>query len=291
MIFFLYFLQFLFRLIFLLPPKLAIILMNLAGEATYQIACRTPIRKTVANNFSLVFPNIKITNTDVLAKKTLHNIAYSIFELLCMPFLTPYHVSLISQIIGRENIEAGLKHGKGVLLLMMHTGNYEITPVILTSQGYKINSILKATNDPMFKFLNKTRGHKGAKIINVLESNMYSEALKVLKQNEIVGLLIDTGALEGRHEMLPFLGRKVPVATGWLTLAERSKAAVIPGYSKREGEKLIYYFSEPLQVSRDNREATIEKVRQFYEELIKNNPEQWAIFLNEYEVKRMVAGK
>jgi len=288
MIIFIRFLQWIFGFIFRLPPSAAIYLMQFAGEATYQIARLTKIKKTAARDLKLLFPK---ANTDLLADKLLKNISYSIFEILCTPFFEQTHLEKICGIKGLENLDLALSKRKGALILSMHTGNYELIPVALTGLGYRVNTVLRATPDPIFNLLNRSRSYKGIKLINILEANMYRESLKALGENEVICLAVDTGALEGRHEIFTFLEKKVPVATGWLTLAQRSEAPVVPAFSKREGKKAVITLGEPLTVYREDREKVMSKVGLFFENFIKNHPEQWAIFLNEYETKRMIGEK
>jgi hypothetical protein len=44
----------------------------------------------------------------------------------------------------------------------------------------------------------------------------------------------------------------------------------------------------PLYIYSDNKAAVMETIRRFYEHLVELHPDQWAIFLNEHEVKRML---
>ncbi|MDD4178592.1 MAG: lysophospholipid acyltransferase family protein [Candidatus Margulisbacteria bacterium] len=286
--FFLKTLQNIFWLVFLLPSTAAIWLMRGASEITYQVARLTSIKRSTAKNICRLFSDV---NGDDLADKLLRNIAYSIFEILCTPFFRQTHMEKISRAVGRENIDLGLANMNGGLLLSMHTGNYELGGTLVASLGYKVSAVMTATDDPIFKLINNSRRSKGIKLINTLTDDMYRESLKALGQNHLVCVLVDTGALEGKYELMPFLGHTVPVAIGWLTLAQRSKCAVIPSFSKREGQELIVTFGEPLTVTADNRRAVMEKILKFYEGFIKSHPEQWAIFLSEHEVKRMLEGK
>lgn len=281
-------LRFFLGFVFKLPPMAALFITRLAGELTFQVARLTLIKGTTAKNIKRVFPEL---NGDQLADRLLRNVSLAIFELLSVPFFRAAHFERLCRINGREKIDLALAKRQGILLLLMHTGNYELTPAFLSSLGYRFNSVLKATDDPLFTLLNRSRSHLGGKLINVLEVDMYHESIKALSGNEIVLLLIDTGALEGRNEKISFLGRQVPVATGWLTLAERSGATVLPAYSKREGDKVILNIGEPQNVYRDNRDAVKRQVGQFYEAFIQAHPEQWAIFLNTHEVNRMLEGK
>jgi KDO2-lipid IV(A) lauroyltransferase len=285
MIFLFYALQIKFFFIFLLPPGLALSLMRLSSEIVYQLAKRTPIKKTVARNLNTLFPDVP---ADKLADKLLRNVSYSIFEILCTPYFKEAHIKVLGKVVGLSNLDLALARRKGALIILMHTGNYELSHVLLSPYNYKMNVTLKASADPLYKLINRSRSYHGTKLINVLETDMYKESIKALSNNEIVSLLIDTGALESRHEIIDFLGQKVPVAIGWLTLAQRSEAAVLPCYSKREGNQVVFTMGEPLFVQSNNREEIKNKVKCFFENFIKAHPEQWAIFLNEFETKRMV---
>ena len=289
MIILIIFLQRIFNFIFKLPPPAAVYLMRFAAESAYQIARLTKVKKIAAKNIALFFPR---SDTGLLADKLLRNVGYSIFEILCTPFFEEAHLKRICKINGLENLDLALAKRRGAIMISMHTGNYELIATALAARGYGLASVLKADPaDPLFKIISPSRAYKGIKIINVLKENMYRETLKALARNRTVCLLADTGALEGRHEMLPFLGKKVPVATGWLTLARRSGAPVVPVISRREGKKLIINFYEPLFVYKDNRGEIMLKIGKLFENFVENHPEQWGIFLNEYETKRMVEGK
>lgn len=285
MIFLLKFLRFFYGLIFLLPAPTALFMLRIGGKIVFHISRLTPIKKITANNYLSLFPD---KDSSQLADNLLNNISHSIFEMLCTPFFNQSHLKELFIVDGLENIEASLVKRKGVLLLTMHTGNYELLPIFLVSKHYKTNSILKAPPGPIFKFLNQSRRYKGINLINVLETNMYRAALKALSKNQLVAMLIDTGALEGKHEFIDFLGKKVPVATGWITLAERSGASVIPTTSKREGDKIHLTFHPPLSIYRDNWETAKEKVKLIFEAFIKAHPDQWALFLNSHEIQRMI---
>jgi len=285
---FLKLLQFIYGLIFRLPAPAAIYLMHLAGEITFQIARLTPVKKATTANFQKIFPQ---ANAGQLADRLLQNTAYSIFELLCLPFFQSEHFALTCKVVGQENLDLALAPGKGGLLLTMHTGNYELTPAILSHFGYKITSIVKAPPGPLFELINRCRTSQGSKQINVLDSNMYRDSMKLLSDNELIGLLLDTGALESRNEQIEFLERKVLVATGWLALAQRSEASAFLAICQRQAGKLVFTFEPPFTIGRNDKAAVLARIKDYFERIIQAHPEQWAMFLNEDEVKRMVEGK
>lgn len=288
MIIFLVFLRSCFRIIFYAPVKVALSLMYFAGWITQALARKTSLRKAVIKNVRTLLPQ---SNATQIADKLIRNTGYAIFELLCVPFFNKKHLRSIIKVEGTSHLDQGLKAGKGVILITLHAGNYEIIPAALANDGYTINTIARNTPDPIFDLLNHSRTQGGARVINVAEEDMYRETLSHLNKNEIVGILADTGALEGRHEFIDFLGKKVPVATGWLTLAQRSQAAVIPILVKKEGRKNTVTLYAPIKITRNNRSQAMQEAGKVFENFIRQNPEQWLIFLNSYETKRMVEGK
>jgi KDO2-lipid IV(A) lauroyltransferase len=287
MIFLLYLLQALFRLIFWLPPALAIRAMRAAARLIYLIARMTPIRGVVQANYRAILPQ---ANTAELADGLLSDISQAIMEVICFPFFRARHFRLVCRLEGQENLDLALAGGKGVLLLTMHTGNYEMMQLLLPHLGYRLNAVMKApAGDAVFDFINRSRTASGCRLINVTVSNMYREALSRLADNEIVGLLVDTGANESRSETVVFLGHKMPAAIGWLTLAQRSEASLVVGTCRRDQGKLLIKIEPPFQITAENRERQREYVRRSFDEFIRAYPDQWALFLNKNEIGNIVS--
>jgi lauroyl/myristoyl acyltransferase len=280
-------LQFIFRIIFFLPAGAALALMRGAAGLTQAAAKRRKLKKIVEQDIRLMFPQIDCVRA---ADRLIANTSRTLFEVLCTPFFKKKHYHAVFKWQGLDILDRALQEKKGAIILTMHAGNYEGIVPALSNLGYKINAVLRATDDPLFAVVNRSRSARGANLINVLEKDMYRETLKCLKNNELVFLLADTGALESRHELREFLGKKVPVATGWLTLAQRADCPVIPSLSKREGRSNLITLHQPIRVTKDQREEALQKAGRVFEDFIRQNPDHWGIFLNAYETERMVKG-
>lgn len=281
---FLKIIQLFLRIIFLLPDPVPLFLMQSFANIFNQIINFIPLKKEIEKNLKFFFPQAS-------ANQLLQNFSYSAFEFLSAPFFKMKHLETICQISGLENLDLALAERKGAILLTMHTFNYELVPIFLSALGYPLTSIIKAEpHDPIMKFINKIRVCRGTKLINVLSESMFKESLKDLSENRVVGLLLDTGASETRHEIMSFLGHKVPVATSWLVLAQRAKAPILPCFIKREGKKTKIII-EPFQfLTPENKEKIKEALREKFENFISHNPDQWGMFLNIYETRRMIEG-
>ncbi|MBN2058544.1 MAG: hypothetical protein JW782_07095 [Candidatus Saganbacteria bacterium] len=277
-------LQFILRLVFFLPAGWALnVMYGLAWLTRLALSPFAP-RKQIAANFRLVLPDVP---AEELTEKLLTNTVYAVFEVLCQPFLKAQHFKRLISWQGLEQIKPALDKGRGAILLTMHAGNYELPQAALASLGYPMTAILRTTNEPIFEIINSSRAAQGTQLINILEADMYKSSLKALNENRLVYLLADTGALESRHETISFLGKTVPAATGWLTLAQRSGCSVIPVLAKKDGRSNIVTVFPAREVTKDNRDEAKNDILAAFESVIRQQPEQWGIFLNAYEVERM----
>jgi KDO2-lipid IV(A) lauroyltransferase len=281
-------LQFFFRIIFYLPAGIALWLMYSFARLVQAIVKRTSLRKKVSENIRMVIGN---RDPEQVADRLFEKVSCSILEVLCIPFFRDKHYQAVFKFEGLENLNTALEKNKGVLLVTMHAGNYEAIPCALTNKGYRLSVIVRESDDPLFEFINRCRSLGGSKIINTLNQDMYKGSMEALSNNRIVGLLVDTGARESRHIFINFLGRKVPVATGWLTLAQRAKCPVVPIAVRREKNTNIATLYSPLNLNKGNQQEVISRVSKIFEEFIARCPEEWLMFLNEYETKRMVGAK
>jgi KDO2-lipid IV(A) lauroyltransferase len=282
-------LQALLRPFFWGPAGLGFWAISVTAWKICLIAALFGIRRMVRDNLRLVFPASK--DIDHLAKNLISNIAQSLVEILCAPFFSREQWQRRFVWDGLEHLDAAVKSGKGVMLLNIHAGNYELMGMALFRRGYPLVGVVRSTDDPLFKLLDEIRLSAGGELVNVKDDDMYREALKILAERKIIFTMVDTGALESRNTKLKILGQEVAVATGWLTLAQRAGCAVLPATTHRQDGKLVATFGQPFFVTKDNRDAVIIQTADFYDRFLTAHPEEWAIFLNSYETKRMVTGK
>lgn len=288
MIFLVKMLQFLLHPFFWGPVGLGFWAISIAAWKISIIARLFGVRRIVKKNLQLVFPGRK--DIDQLSGKLIGNLSQSLVEVLCAPFFQKAHWQERFIWRGLENVDAAYQKGRGIMYLNLHEGNYELMGMALFRKGYPMTAVVRTTNDPLLKLLDEIRLSAGGQLINVQEENMFRELLKPLAENKMALIMIDTGALESRNQTISLLGHRVPAATGWLTLAQRTGCAVLPAFSYREKDKIVATIGEPFFVTRENRDAAIKQTAEFYDKFLTAHPEEWAIFLNSYETRRMVNG-
>jgi lauroyl/myristoyl acyltransferase len=183
---------------------------------------------------------------------------------------------------GRENLDAALSQGKGVILVSFHLGNLDLGIRLLSKLGYKVNAIVDSLEPvELDLFLQKPRAKSGVKLINVKEASMH--LLDVLRQNEILALMIDCpNCFKGVRVKL---GQKwVLLPSGAATLALRTGARLVPcGLVRTSNTTFKGIIGKPIEyrftgkVAEDVRELTQCTV-QALEDMTRDFLDQWYVF-------------
>ncbi len=226
----------------------------------------------------------KLTGVQVkeIVRKSLQNFFRDFVE-IAVALVVPAH-DLRSEIPieGRENLDAALLKGRGVIALGAHLGNFFLTGTRLAIENYPTYVLVNQPRDGQFaRFMDDYRLKVRQKTVHARPRR---EALRelslLLRRNEIAVMIADEYRRDsGIH--VPFFGRTVLARRGPATLALRSGAAVVPIYmvhDRRQGLKMI---AEPeldlIRTDRDKaaiRENTL-RMTQWLERTVRTYPEQW----------------
>ena len=100
--------------------------------------------------------------------------------------------------------------------------------------------------------------------------------LKALHGNEAVGILVDQNTSLGEGTFVPFFGRPACAGTAFARLANRTGAAVIPGYAvwEESEKKYVLRFEEAVPMTGDERADTA-AIHARLEQIIRRYPDQW----------------
>ncbi len=260
---------------------------NLLGNLAYLVIGRH--RKIAINSLSVAFPEMSLKEKKKIVRFYFSFMAQSTFELLFF-VKNPHHLENI-QIEGKENLEKALEKKKGVLLLTAHLGNFPLMLLELAKEGYPINIVARPMRDKdTDDYVNSLRIKAGVKtILSYPRKVCVSGILNALRNNEIVVIQVDQNFGTG-GVWVKFFGKLAATPVGPITLALRTKAAIVPAYMIREstpkgmasprGKHQLKIFSEKELIIKENKDETILlnaiEITRVIEGWIREFPSQWA---------------
>jgi KDO2-lipid IV(A) lauroyltransferase len=186
------------------------------------------------------------------------------------------------EFVGRENLEAALAKGKGVILVSAHFGNFPLMLAKLSLEGYKTSGIIRYMRDVQAeKFFMAKRTQVGIKTIySQPRKACVEETIRALRNNELVFIPLDQNFGTG-GVFVNFFGRKAATATGPVVLALRTKATVLPCFIVRQKDDTHKIILEPvldLKEGKDYQETiiiNIQRLTDIIESYIRKYPAEW----------------
>lgn len=239
-------------------------------------------RKIAIESLSIAFGKDKSAQERRdIAKRCFSYMAKSALEVL---FLTARHKLLKQRIkiVGKNNLDAALSEGKGVILVSAHFGNFPLTLCKLCLEGYKVNVIMRHMRDARAEkiILEKGKGLDLKIIFSQPRKECVGSVIKALRENEIVFLLIDQN-FGNSGVFVDFFGRKAATATGPVIFAQRTKANILPCFIIRQKDDTHKIIFEPALRLEDDLAAqktisiNIQRITNIIESYIRKYPAEW----------------
>lgn len=268
-------------LIPLFPLRFIQKIARLKGKLFYYIF---PIRKqTAISNLKLAFPGKKDDEIKNIVKGCYINVLTVIAEFFYMRKLS---VEKLRRLLRVENIglmKEKLKHGKGLIMISGHFGNWELTAYGVSKMlNIPFNVIVKEqTNKRANEGINKIRTSGGNRLIDM--RNSLREILTVLKSNGVVAMLGDQSAPKENVKVKFFLDG-VPTYEGTARIAIKTGAEVLFGVSTRNPDGTYSLKLHEIDTTK-YKESTEENVKALTQahvdllvEYIKLRPDHWLWF-------------
>jgi len=274
--------------ILILPFRMAVSL----GRWTGWLVCSlfTRVRGRVEENLSIAFgkdkedPWIKETTKGVF-----ENMGRSLMEILSFPKINKDNINSIVEATGLEKIDRVLEGGKGAIMLASHLGNWELLACYASLKGYKSNVVARRLYYHRYdRLLNNYRTSKGTGVF--YRDASAKHLLKILKENQILGVLPDQDVDSLRGIFVDFFNRPAYTPIGPVSLSLASGAPIVPCFLIRteKGHKMIV--EDPIDVKpsgdkeKDIRGYT-EQWSRIVESYIRKYPQQWVWMHDRWKTK------
>lgn len=221
------------------------------------------------------------------------NFGQNLIEIFIIPRVDQEYIKKYIRIEGLEYIHDCFKLGRGLILLGVHAGSWELSNVICANLGFPFNLFVRG-QDSFFldAFLSRFRKLKGGKLIQ--RENSLRSLIEILKKNEAIGMTLDQGGRNGM--VVDFLNGESSLATGALKLALRHGIPIIPVYYRRiRGPYLQIILGAPIFFSsqgwsKEKLRLCLKQVAVLFEGLIRRYPEDylWTYKIWKYGRKKKI---
>lgn len=263
-----------------LPRGVALRLACVIGRLAFLAARRE--RQRVLEHLSWAYGREK-------SSEAIRNLAQGVFlhfaqvavDVLRFPKLSREELDrLVDKGEGFSVIDRALAEGRGVILLTAHLGNWELMGALFRFYNYPAAVVgRKIYYEKFNEFILNLR--ESVSLRTIYQEAPARELLRVLQENQILGLLADQDLDRFEGIFVPFFGRPAYTLTTPVKLALATGAPIVPTFLVREGEGYRLLVEEPIRVeAHGSREETVQEftVRwsQAVEKKIRAYPDQWA---------------
>lgn len=263
-----------------LPVKIAYWIADILSNLYYLLAKND--RKIATGNIRVVLEYTdSALNPGQTSRKVFKNFARYLVEFFRTPKVDLKYIKKYIKIEGKENLDAALRLGRGVLLVSAHLGNWELGAMTLSMLGYKVNTVAWTHRDRFVNdFFLQQRQSKGAMVIPL--GTTIRRVFTVLKNNEAVALLGDIDYNNPKRGIrVKFFGKDTPMPKGPAVFSLKTGAPIVPGFMLREkGYRFRLVLEDPILYRvTGNRESDLVNITQRLAEIIESYiaryPGQW----------------
>jgi KDO2-lipid IV(A) lauroyltransferase len=266
----------------ILPVSVACFLGKVIGAIAYHGNVKH--RRTVYANLRTAFANTK-SHAEIkkIAKETFSNYGQNLIELFRFPIMDKDQFNHYVKLEGREHVDEAIRQGKGVILLAMHFGSWELANRIGTILGHPYKVLVKGQKkySRLGELLNSLRNNRSD--VNVVERGMGTrEILRSLKKNEVVALVVDQGGRDG--VLVPFFGKEASMSVGALRIAAKTGAPIcFANITRLNGPYHRLVIREPFKLvktadQQNDLTTNLRQIMNVMEEYIRLSPAEYMWF-------------
>jgi Kdo2-lipid IVA lauroyltransferase/acyltransferase len=263
----------------LLPRGMARAIGAMIGAIAFRALGR--LRRVGLRNLALALPERTAKEREAILRSEYRNLGLLLAEFCKMPNYTPASASRFIRYEGLENYLRARERGKGVLVLTGHLGAWELSSFYHSLMGMPMGMVIRRLDNPLVDaFVNRIRCQHGNRVIH--KDDFARGLIASMRAGETVGILMDTNMTPPQGVFVPFFGVQACTASGMARIAEKTGAAVVPGFLLWEANerKYVLHFGAELPVihTGDAEQDAVSNTAAFtaaIEGYVRQYPEQW----------------
>lgn len=242
-------------------------------------------RRALNQNLAWVLQSDDARAVDAVARRAFRNFGKFVIDFIHFPVMTREEVRRRLVFDQWVDLDEVAHSGKGVLIVTMHFGIWDLGAAALAAYDYPIHAIADSfAYQPMNQLVHGSREKLGVKIIPREQVGL--SLFRALKRGEMLAMLIDVPAPE-ETITVDFLGAPAEVSSVPARIALRTGAHVMPAVVLRGPERdtlirpIIDTHSvryEPTGDEEQDVRALTRQIMRVFEAHVRRYPEQWYIF-------------
>lgn len=242
-------------------------------------------RKALNENLAWVLGSDDRREVDAVARRAFRNFGKFVIDFIHFPVMTRDEVRKRLVFAQWTDLDEVRDAGKGVVIVTMHFGIWDLGGAVLAAYDYPINAVADSFGyEPMNELVHGSREKLGIHVIP--REKVGLNLFRALKRGEMVAMLID---VPGPQETITveFLGAPAAVSSAPARIALRTGAHVMPSVVLRGPERdtlirpIVDIRSVRYERTGDEERDVLALTRQImlvFEEHVRQHPEQWYIF-------------
>ena len=244
------------------------------------------IRKTVSDN-------LDCASSARITRQSYQAFGQNLIEISIIPRVNKRYLGKYIYIENKEYAQEAFNRGKGVIFLIVHEGNWELSNIICANLDIPFVLFVRDQGFPRLNaLLNYYRLKQGARIIH--KDAGVRQLIDVLKNNQSIGMTTDQGGRKG--QLVNFFGKEASMSTGAIKLALKHDCAIIPiFYTRIKGPYTKVILDQVFTVTRsvdyqNDLRQNLQRLISIYEKYIRQYPYEylWTYKIYKYSKEREV---
>jgi KDO2-lipid IV(A) lauroyltransferase len=267
------------KFLMILPKNFRKGFFTLLSKAAYYLSSR--YRNVSFNNLDFVFNNTMSKKEKVeITKYSFKNLLYNFLHLIEIRHMSKNELASKVTIQNIQAVKKAHDEGRPVIYVTPHYCAWELGGSSIGAFIEPITAVFKKMKNKQYQeWLLKSRGKFGNKSLE--KSNVIKPLIKLLKNGEGCGIVIDTGINQREGLEVNFLGKTIRQTSTPAYLARKYNAAIVPITIRTDDEEnyTLMLFDEIVVQRTDDEKTDIQKATQLQAdwlgELIIKEPKFW----------------
>ena len=258
----------------LVPRRVALTTGYLVADVCLWL-CRKR-RQAIEQNLARTAPAANASERRRLTRATFRHFAGTWVDFLRVPLLTREAIVDLVDWNTRENLDAALRQGRGVLIVSAHVGALDVAGIYLAALGYPISVVVEDIDPAVYRVWRRYRQATGMRVLSRRHGAV--AAYRALRRGEIVAVVADR-LIDGSGLEVDFCGDRRLVPTGPAAFACRTSAPVVFLHNTRRDDASRYdLVTQPAMIPSGTTEEVTRAIALELARIVRRFPEQWFVF-------------